>query len=84
MLKVKSAIPIMASPLSAKTHQLIFVRKGNCFNQEYNAQQAGGVAMTNASTTSLRKSFDSVDTICVTVAPNTFLTPISLMRRLVV
>ena len=57
MLKVKNAIPIMATPLSAKTHQLMLVRKGNCFNQDCSAQKASGVATMNAKKTI--KAYDS-------------------------
>ena len=42
--------------------------------------QAIGEAMTIEMATSFRKSFESSDTIPVTLAPSTFLTPISFVR----
>ena len=58
----------------------MFTLYAKSFSQLCMAYHATGNAMIAATATSFKKSFDSNPTIVVTLAPNTFLTPISFIR----
>ena len=78
------AIKIIPAPVTAKTHQLSEVRYTKSCNQLFIAHQASGNAIRKATNTKAMKSFDNNVTNCVTDAPNTLRTPISLVRVLVI
>src|SRR4051812_12469210 len=74
----------MPAPQTANTHQLISVRYTKSCSHLFITNHAMGEAIVNASNTNDKRSFDNKETICVTDAPNTFLTPISFVLVLVV
>src|SRR5580704_9649171 len=65
---------------NASTHHSIATRYGYHCNHLYIANQATGAANAKESSTSIRKSLLNNVAIPATEAPNTFLTPISLIR----
>src|SRR5262245_47647432 len=72
------------TPVAANTHQLSAVRYAKSCSQLYITHQATGNVIKNATMTSVKKSLDNSETICATVAPSTFRTPISFVRVLVI
>ena len=78
-LTVKRAMPNAEMPAKANTVQLIGIRYEKFFNQLAIAHQASGVAITNAKINT-RKSLDNKLNKEATLAPNTFLIPISFVR----
>src|SRR5689334_5854615 len=64
-------------PAMANTHQLILIRYAKSCSQLFIKYHATGEATTNAITTKRRNSFESNSTRPFTVAPKTFLIPIS-------
>ena len=79
-LTVINAIRIAAIPATANTHQLMVVRYAKSCSHECMIHHATGVAITNETMISTRKSFDKRNNRLFTDAPNTFLIPISLVR----
>src|SRR5204863_1488832 len=84
ILKISIAINNIPAPVAPNTHQLNEVRYTKSCNQLFITHQATGKAIKKATNTNAIKSFDSKATICVMEAPNTFLTPISFVRLLVI
>ena len=79
-LIVINAINKAITPAMINIHQLIAVRYAKSSSHRLIAQPATGKAITEEIITSLRKSLDNIATILLTLAPNTFLMPISLIR----
>ena len=77
---VKNATNNANAPAITNIHQYIFVRYAKSLSQLFIIHQETGIAIKDAISTNLMKSFESIDTIPETEAPNTFLIPISLMR----
>src|SRR6516225_7850908 len=75
---------VAVMPATANTHQSIWIRYAKLWSHLFIAHQATGNAIKEATRTSLRNSFESICVTCDTVAPNTFLIPISLVRCSVV
>src|SRR4051812_37288160 len=69
-----------ASIAIANTHMLIVILYGKSFSQLFIAHHATGKATIDAIMISKRKFFDNRPTMLITLAPNTFLIPISLER----
>ena len=67
-------------PAATIIHQLMLMRKAKSSSHLFIENQAIGNAITAATITSFKKSFDSSATICGTLAPNTLRTPISFTR----
>src|ERR1700744_647329 len=80
-LIVSNAIVNVKAADNAKTHQLILVRKAKLCSHLFITYHAIGKAITEAMITSFIKSVESMVTTLLTEAPNTFLIPISFMRR---
>src|SRR4030095_6561640 len=79
-LTVANAIIIAINPAIANNHQLILMRYAKPCNHLFIVHHATGKAIMNDATTNWIKSFESNATIRASLAPNTFLTPISFMR----
>jgi len=75
-----TAIKIATEPAIANIHQVIFILYAKAWSHLCIAHHANGKAKTQAINTSSRKSLDNNATTFVTLAPKTFLTPISLLR----
>ena len=69
-----------SNPASTNTHPLIVIRYAKSCSQLFIKYQATGTATSKAAATIISKSLDNRYTIPDTDAPNTFLTPISLVR----
>ena len=78
-LTVRSAIRIAANPAARNIHQLIATRYSKLCNQLCIIHQATGNATRQEIRTKIKKSFESNFAIPATLAPNTFLIPISLV-----
>src|SRR5579859_2181354 len=74
---------IKAPPIG-NIHQLKDVRYAKFCSHAFAAYHAMGMAIIKATTTRLKKSFDSNETSWVTDAPTTLRMPISFLRRLVI
>ena len=79
-LTVNTAIASAIAVVITKTCQPIFVRYAKSCNHLFIANQATGDAIRIAMATNFKNSFDNNETMLPTLAPNTFLTPISLIR----
>src|SRR6185503_175563 len=79
-LEVSTAASNIPAPLAANIHQLMVVRSAKPSIHLFMAYHPIGVTITKASTISNITSVDNKVTICVTVAPTTLRTPISLVR----
>ena len=79
-LTVNNAISNARIPATKNIHQLIDTRYAKSSSHLFIAHHATGNAITEAISTSFKKSFESIVTIFVTDAPNTFRIPISFMR----
>src|SRR5258706_11020768 len=78
-LTVNKATASATNPAAINIHQPIVILYAKSSNHLCINHHASGKANTAEIITSLRKSFDNMETILVTVAPSTFLTPISFV-----
>ena len=83
-LTVSIAMNNATVPATAKTHQRILVRYAKSCSHRFITNHAIGDATRTANIINFKKSFDSIDVIFNTDAPNTFRIPISLVRISVV
>src|ERR1700722_10600184 len=79
-IMVNSAMIVVDSPAAKNTHPFIFIRYAKPCNQLFMDNHATGKAISAAMATSFIKSFEISITICIALAPSTFLIPISLAR----
>ena len=79
MLTVNSVIRMVVPAATKNTHQLILIRKTKSCSHACIANHPMGIAMISEMNTSEIKSFASSCTMLVTVAPRTFLIPISFV-----
>src|SRR6478609_3079379 len=83
-LMVNRATIVVASPAPKNTHQLIFMRYAKLCSQLFIDNHATGKAIREPAAINFAKSFEINNTICITLAPSTFLIPISLARCTVI
>src|SRR4030095_6277451 len=76
-LTVTIAIIKTNKPAAPNIHHAISVRYAKSINQLFIIYQAIGTAMINATNINFKKSRDNIIARLLTVAPNTFRTPIS-------
>src|SRR5215203_1336731 len=78
-LTVTIAIEMATKAANTKTHHFIWMRYAKSCSHLFMNHHAIGKAIRDAISTNLKKSLDNIPTILLTVAPNTFLIPISFV-----